>query len=56
MGIQSQDPQKSKEAELKWKKELVGVKFSVGLMGPNPGSVLSNQENPYITGPFDINL
>jgi len=24
-------------------------------MGPHPGSTLISQENPYTTGPFDIN-
>lgn len=28
----------------------------VGLMGPNPGSALISQENPYTTSHFSINL
>ena len=39
---------------------LVGLSVTtiepfVGLMGPNVGSMLSKQENPYTTSPFSIN-
>ncbi len=33
---------------------VLKTKPFVGLLGPNPGSVLVSQTNPYTTGPFGI--